>query len=114
MPMDLPAQHIEQQAQQQQQQIFAIPYDTRPMEGPLRPGEKIVLHGGIMIANHTDEEVFIREDFLLYKGGYHITVIHPPTGNVLISGQQSPMNAGYLFIIIDGQPVLEKVERNNS
>ncbi len=102
-------QYIEQV---KQEQVYSIPYDTRPMEGPLRPGERIVLHGGITIGNQTNEEIFIHEDFFLNKGGYHITVIHPASGAVLISSQQAPMQSAYLFVILDGVPVLERLERN--
>ncbi|MBI2742708.1 MAG: hypothetical protein HYX48_02185 [Chlamydiales bacterium] len=99
--------HIQKQSHQE---ALRIPYDTRPMEGSLRPGEKIALHGGIIISNQSSEEILIREDFLLYKGGYHLTIIDPATGSVLISALQSPMNTAYFFHIANGLPVLEKHE----
>lgn len=105
-------QYVETNKSDESNQVYMIPYDTRQMEGSLRPGEKIVFHGGVAIVNQTAQEVFIREDFLLYKGGYHITVIDPATGQLLITAQKVPMNSAHFFLFLDGVPVLEMLERN--
>lgn len=89
------------EAQEPKQESLSIPYDTRPMEGPVRPQEKIALHGGIVIVNYTDRMVLIREQFLLRGGGYHVHVVDPETGALYLSFQ-SPMNTAYLFFY-DGE-----------
>ncbi|MFI5333982.1 MAG: hypothetical protein ACHQT8_02300, partial [Chlamydiales bacterium] len=52
----------------QPKQEFSIPYDTRPMEGLVRPQEKIALHGGIVVVNYFERAVAVQEQFLLQRG----------------------------------------------
>lgn len=97
------------EAQEPKQEQLAIPYDTRPMEGMVRPQEKIALHGGIVIVNYTDRSVAIREEFLLRKGGYHVHAIDPETGAILISFR-SPMNTAYIFFHDGEKYAVEKLD----
>ncbi len=87
--------------QEPKQEKLTIPYDTRPMEGMLRPQEKIALHGGIVIVNYYEHAVLIQEEFKLHAGGYHVHVLDPETGGLLISFRSS-MNKAYLFFY-DGE-----------
>lgn len=84
-----------QEMQQQNQEQFRIPYDTRPLEGDLKPSEKIAMHGGIVIVNATNVHVLVRVEFHL-STGYRLFIHDPETGLLLITAQ-SPMNTAYLF-----------------
>lgn len=48
-----------------------LPYDTRPFDGQLQPGEEITLHGGVTIVNDTNQIIDLRIQFML-PGGYHL------------------------------------------
>jgi hypothetical protein len=85
-----------QEMQQEQRAQYRIPYDTRPMEGDLRPSQKIALHGGIVIVNATTLFVHVHEEFRLQHGGYYVSIIDTDTGNLLLT-MQSPMNSAYLL-----------------
>ncbi len=107
----LPKQPVEQQKAQQQH--YGIPYDTRPMEAYLNPGQRVDLHGGIVILNSTSHVIFIREIFLLYRGGYHISIFNQSTGANLISYFPTPMNVSYALIQMDDQCKLEPFENDS-
>lgn len=79
-----------------QEMQYRIPYDTRPMEGDLRPNQMITLHGGIVIVNATTLFVHVHEEFRLQHGGYYVSIIDTETGNLLLT-MQSPMNSAYLL-----------------
>lgn len=112
-PFDTAPVAIYQIVEQTPSSSLCMPYDLRPMEGYVKPGEKIVLHGGIAIGNNTENEtIFIREEFRLTQGGYHVSIFDAATGQSLIVDQQSPMNAAYFYIRNEGKPALEKLEHN--
>lgn len=95
----------------QQELRYGIPYDTRPMEGELGLGQKVVFHGGIALCNHTERPIAVREDFLLHRGGYHLTIFDLETGEMLLTAP-SPMNTAYFFIKLEDGYFLEKLPPN--
>jgi hypothetical protein len=113
MAIDQPVEiHQQVQKAQDQELRYGMPYDTRPMEGELGLGEKMAFHGGIVICNHTNRPLFIREDFLLHKGGYYVNIFDKETEELLLVSQ-SPMNTAYFFIQLEEGFFLEKLPPNS-